>query len=156
MADWDAIKKEYISNDISLQKLADKYSVSITTLKKKCAKEKWSDLRHQKDTKKAKKMVSMVSNKEIKKASLIQSNTDGLLLYIQRCIEADVLNPDTACKFMRALKDAKDIKHDLTEYELREQDARIRALEKQSEEEKQEDRDINVNFVGMDDWFNKH
>ena len=43
--DWDAIKQEYISTNISQRELAEKYGVSVSSLGKKCASEGWSGLR---------------------------------------------------------------------------------------------------------------
>ena len=43
--DWDAIKQEYISTNISQRELAEKYGVSVSSLGKKCASEWWSGLR---------------------------------------------------------------------------------------------------------------
>jgi len=43
--DWNRIKTEYISSNIGLRSLADKYSVSFSTLSKRSTKEKWVDER---------------------------------------------------------------------------------------------------------------
>lgn len=149
-ADWAAIKKEYISGSLSLAKLADKYGVSITTLKKKCAREKWSESRHRADTKKEKRMVSSVSEKKVKKESSIQGIADGMIDIMKKYVECGELDPDTLVKLIRGLKDLKEIKHDLTDYELREQKAKIAALEKQIEGPKQQDNEIKIEFVNMD------
>lgn len=45
MADWVAIKSEYINTTISTRDLAEKYEVSYSTLRKKAEKESWSKLR---------------------------------------------------------------------------------------------------------------
>lgn len=51
-ANWEKIKTEYITGDISQRKLAAKYGVSRSTLQKIAADEKWTALRdkHRKET----------------------------------------------------------------------------------------------------------
>lgn len=150
VADWAAIKKEYISGSISLAKLAEKYGVSLTTLKRKSSAEKWAELRHRTETKKEKRMVSSVSDKKVKKESSIQSIADSMIEIMKKYVEMGELDPDTLVKLIRGLKDLKEIKHDLTDYELREQKAKIAALEKQLEGPKAEDNEIKVEFINMD------
>ena len=45
--DWLAIKTEYINGGISYRKLAEKYGVSQSTIRKRAATEKWADLREE-------------------------------------------------------------------------------------------------------------
>lgn len=42
MPDWNAIKSEYITEDISYRKLADKWGVSFRTLADHARKESWN------------------------------------------------------------------------------------------------------------------
>jgi len=44
---WSKIKHDYITGERSLKDLAELYSVSISTLKKRSARERWSFLRNQ-------------------------------------------------------------------------------------------------------------
>lgn len=39
--DWDSIRQEYISTNISTKELAKKHKVRLATLSEKCSKEKW-------------------------------------------------------------------------------------------------------------------
>lgn len=61
MPDWKKIKTEYITTDISLRQLAEKYGVSMTTMGRKSSKEKWIQARQQHD--------HMVTTKVIEKSS---------------------------------------------------------------------------------------
>ncbi len=45
MADWIAIRGEYITTDISQRKLADKYSVSAASVNRRAKKENWDEKR---------------------------------------------------------------------------------------------------------------
>ena len=44
-ADWKKIKAEYIRGGTSYQKLATKYGVSFSSIRRRSEKEKWTDLR---------------------------------------------------------------------------------------------------------------
>lgn len=41
--DWNAIRAEYLTGNISQQKLADKYGISYPTLRDRAKREKWKD-----------------------------------------------------------------------------------------------------------------
>ena len=45
MADWDKIKNEYITTNISQRAISQKYGVSFNTLKERAAKEQWAQQR---------------------------------------------------------------------------------------------------------------
>lgn len=62
--DWDAIKQEYISTNISQRELAEKYGVSVSSLGKKCASEGWSGLRKKFRKKVEKKTMEKISRKK--------------------------------------------------------------------------------------------
>lgn len=44
-ADWNAIRNEYVTTQISLRDLAQKHGVSFATLRRRSEKEKWVDQR---------------------------------------------------------------------------------------------------------------
>lgn len=46
MADWNAIKAEYISGGISMRNLAEKHSVPFPTLRDRAKREKWTEGRN--------------------------------------------------------------------------------------------------------------
>lgn len=45
MADWLAIKTEYVTGEASLQELAEKYGLSQSTIRKRSSSEKWVEQR---------------------------------------------------------------------------------------------------------------
>lgn len=72
ITDWNKIKAEYIASDVSMQELANKYNISSSTMRKKAAKEKWSEQRNN--------VVTKVEQKTAEKIAEKQSNdiADGL------------------------------------------------------------------------------
>ena len=88
--DWDAIKQEYISTNISQRELAEKYGVSVSSLGKKCASEGWSWLRKKFRKKVEKKTMEKISRKKACELAKIGVCADKLVRLID-----DSLN-DTA------------------------------------------------------------
>ena len=132
--DWKRIKAEYIAGGTSYRKLAKKYGVSPTTLTKVAGREGWVESRQQAETKKTAKMIEAVSEKEAKRAVDIASVADKLLDKISNMID-DLETPTQIKEITTAIKNIKDIKGFKSEADMREQEARIRNLEKQCEAE---------------------
>lgn len=64
--DWEKIKTEYVTGDISVRDIAQKYGVSYTTAKNRATREKWTALR--------KKHRDSVVRKATQKAATKQAN----------------------------------------------------------------------------------
>ena len=93
--DWKRIKAEYIAGGTSYRKLAEKYGVSFSTLRKVAAKEQWTELRNRAGAKRDTKIIDSVSEQEaqkvIDKLSRVSDLTDKLLDKIEKAItELDI------------------------------------------------------------------
>ena len=75
MADWQAIKTEYITTDTSYRKLAQKYGVSTTQICNVGRDEKWVELREQHLNKTVAKTIEKIGNKQVDKMARIDSQT---------------------------------------------------------------------------------
>ena len=146
--DWKRIKTEYIAGGTSYRKLAEKYNVSQSTLRKVAAKEQWTELRNKARTKTDSKIIDTVSEKEAVKAVNIIDVADKLLGKISDLLDAIPLDTQSMKHLTSALKDLKDIKGYKSEADMREQEARIRNLEKQAEAEDKTDNEIKVVIEG--------
>ncbi len=108
---WDDIRNEYITTNISYRKLAAKYGVSPTTLQKKAVREKWTAKRQQKDSKSITKTIEKTSDMAAARAANLMTATDMVLHAILEDIEkikaAEV--PYNWKNITGALKDIKDI-----------------------------------------------
>ena len=62
--DWDAIKTEYVTTDISLRKLSEKYKLYYGDIAKRCKEEKWVDQRKKVKSRAVSKAVSKACNKK--------------------------------------------------------------------------------------------
>ena len=143
--DWKKIKAEYIAGGTSYRKLAEKYNVSFSTLRKVAAKEHWTELRDKTRAKMDTKISDTVSDQGAKKAVNIIEVADKLLEKIESVAEL-VNDPDSIKKLTSAIKDLKDIKGIKSEADIREQEARIAKLQKEAQEEDNSTTEIKVTF----------
>lgn len=150
--DWKKIKADYIAGGVSYRKLAEKYGVSFNTLKTHAVEEQWYKLRQLKDKKATTKIVESLSDKDADKAVNIIDVADKLLDKISEYVETiplDMMSSTQALKHLTsALKDLKEIKGYKSDADMREQEARIKNLEKQFNSDDQGDKHIVVTIDG--------
>lgn len=60
---WDNIAAKYINSNYTLEQIAEEYSISLSTLKKKAAAGKWKDKRTKREKKRAKKCIEKVDDR---------------------------------------------------------------------------------------------
>lgn len=147
--DWKKIKADYIAGGVSYRKLAEKYGVSFNTLKTHAVEEQWYKLRQQKDKKTTTKLIDNLSNKGADIDLKYYSIVDKLLAKAEELIEQmpewNVASIKDMATAMKSLKECKGVKSDI---DLREQEARIRNLEKQAKEEDQADKHVIITLDG--------
>lgn len=135
MADWQAIKTEYITTQTSYRKLAEKYGVSRVQIGNVGRDEKWVELRRQHLDNTVSKTVAAVENAQVNRAKKMQSVADKLLLKIEALVDRPGMMPKDIRSLVAAVKDLKEIQGVKSELDEKEQRARIANLEKQAEKE---------------------
>ena len=135
MADWQAIKTEYITTQTSYRKLAQKYGVSRVQIGNVGRDEKWVELRRQHLDNTVTKTVAAVENAKVNRAKKMQSVADKLLLKIEALVDLPGMMPKDIRSLVAAVKDLKEIQGVKSELDEKEQRARIANLEKQAEKE---------------------
>ena len=152
MADWQAIKTEYITTDTSYRKLAQKYGVSTTQICNVGRDEKWVEQREQYLNKTTAKTIEKISQQEANRAARIHTVADKLLNKIEAMVDA-VEPEDIPAKAIRALtaavKDLKEIQSVKSALDEQEQRARIANLQKQADKEDDNKEPIQV-IIGDD------
>lgn len=136
MADWKAIKTEYITTDTSYRKLAQKYGVHPTNIAKRASKEKWTEERKKNANKALSKTLNAISTKQAERTAKLIGVSDLLLDKVKELLETNAeLLVDTS--IMRdisvVLKNLKDIQMIRSDADMREQEARIEKLRKETE-----------------------
>ena len=158
MADWQKIKTEYITTDTSYRKLAKKYGVDSAVIGRRAKNEEWVTLRQQHIDKTQTKTLNAISNKQADRAANLVSVSDLLLAKVKSLLETDaeVLGDTQAMKHISGvLKDIKEIQMIRSDADMREQEARIKNLQKQAETEDNNREPIKVIIEGGASEYSK-
>ena len=150
MADWQKIKTEYITTDTSYRKLAQKYGVHYNAIANKSKQEGWISQRNQHCDKTMTKTLNAISSKQVDRATNLISVSDLLLAKVKSLLETDaeVLSDTQSMKHISGvLKDIKEIQMIRSDADLREQEARIKKLQKEAEAEEKKDSTIIIQFA---------
>ena len=149
MADWQAIKTEYITTQTSYRKLAQKYGVSTTQICNVGRDEKWVEQREQYLNKTSAKTLEKISRQEANRAARIHSVADKLLNKIEAMVDGDrPLDTKGIRALTAAVKDLKEIQSVKSALDEQEQKARIANLQKQVDKDEDKTEEIEVVFVG--------
>lgn len=178
MADWQAIKTEYITTDTSYRKLAQKYGMRYATLQARAKEEKWTELRDRHRTSTVSKSLTKISNKQAAKLARIDGITDKLLNKLEKAVDELDLEiikrkvkvedgiTETTTETMEAveggivdraglrhltaaLKDLKEIQMLKSELDRQEQEARIEKLRADAKQHNNDDDDDETGVVLM-------
>ena len=134
MADWQAIKTEYITTDTSYRKLAEKYGVSRVQIGNVGKEENWVELRRQHLDRTVTKTVAAVENAQVNRAKKIQNVADKILNKIEAMVDRPEPLTDKAIRSLTAaVKDLKEIQGVKSVLDEQEQRARIANLQKQAD-----------------------
>ena len=138
MADWQKIKTEYITTDTSYRKLAEKHGLDQATIARRAKKEGWVSKRQQNAIRTQAKIVNAISDKQVDRAAKLISVSDQLLDRVQELVEMGsglLVAPQNLKHISGVLKDIKEIQMIRSDADLREQEARIKKLQKEAEQE---------------------
>ena len=137
--DWREVQAEYITDpNSSYRKLAKKYGIPVGTLQKRAVKEDWHSQKIQSGKNSVAKTVEIIEQGQANRLSRLMMVTDKLLVKIEQTVDeitAGTVTVDKATlkQITGALKDNKEIQSLKTDRDIREQEARIRNLERQAE-----------------------
>lgn len=150
MTDWIAIKKEYLSGNISQEALAKKYGVNRATVSTRAKKENWVKQREAYRDAKTVREIQATADKEIDRYKRMLSVTDKLLQKIEEQIDNldGEITPSIYKQYTSAIKDIKDIQSIKSEADRKEQEARINKLLKEAETEQNDNKEIVIKIEG--------
>ena len=154
MADWQAIKTEYITTDTSYRKLAQKYGINVTTIAKTASDEKWVEQRKQHAINTQTKTLEKISQQEANRAAKIHSVADKLLKKIEAMVDSEEPMDTKGIRALTAaVKDLKEIQCVRSELDKQEQEARIANLRRNADKDEEESSMIEVVFAaGPEEW----
>ena len=142
MADWQKIETEYITTDTSYRKLAEKYGMDQATISRRAKKEDWVSKRQHHISETQAKTLNAISKKQVDRAANLISVADQLLAKVKSLLETDaeILSDTQSMKHISSvLKDIKDIQMIRSDADMREQEARIKNLQRQAEKDEVKD-----------------
>lgn len=114
-ADWMAIKTEYVTTRASMQKLAEKYGVSVSAIKRRSAAEKWAANRTRTEPKVYQKTVQKViektANQEADRITRLLAVSDKLLRRVEQAADAmeDDIDAQDIQRLTTAIKNLRDV-----------------------------------------------
>lgn len=151
--DWkESAKLEYIRSGLSLRELAEKIGKPYSTVRKVAAADSWTDARNKAEAIAEQKTIEHTANQKANIDSEVYAMAGKLLKKLGNVSEKKALTPKDIRSLTAALKDIKEITGVKSEADMREQDARIRKLEKEIAKSEAEASEINVSMEGMDEW----
>jgi uncharacterized protein YjcR len=149
--DWKKIKAEYIAGGTSYRELAKKYDVSFSTLRKVAAKEQWTQLRNNVDTKRDTELVETLGVKTAKIDEKYFRLVDKLFKRAEEVIDnTSTWQPTTIKEMATAIKYVKECKGLKSDADMREQEARIAKLEKEATATEDTTKEIAITIEGGD------
>lgn len=146
---WNAMKTEYISSDnSSYRQLEARYGVSFNKIRKRSLEEDWQGKREEFKTNRANKSLDLVAEYQAGECAKAFMVATKLLDKISESVDAIIaVDTESIKRLTGALKDLKEIGVFRSDMDRLEQQARIKKLQKESEEE-QKDTTITVVFEG--------
>ena len=155
MADWKKIEAEYITTDTSYRKLADKYGVDQATIARRAKKHDWVSKRQHHADKTQAKILTADTQKKVDRTARLMTVADKLLKKVEQAVDHEELMSANAIKNLSdALKNIRETQMIRSDADIREQEARIRNLEKQAQV-KETDKEIKVTIVGDLEAYSK-
>lgn len=131
--DLKKAKAEYIAGGISYKRLAEKYGVSFSIIRRAAERENWTDLKAQAVQKANIKIVESVAEQNGTHTVGVIDVADKLLTKIESLIDMEGLTISNIKDLTSAIKNLKEIKGIKSDIDLKEQKARIKKLEKEIE-----------------------
>ena len=152
MADWQAIKTEYITTDTSYRKLAQKYDINVTTIAKTASADGWVEQRKQYANETQSKTIEKIIQQKANRAARIHTVADKLLDKIEAMVDGGsvcVLDAKGVRALTAAVKDLKEIQSVKSALDEQEQKARIANLQKMADKTEDNKEPIQV-IIGGD------
>ena len=154
---WEKIKYEYITTDISMRGIQKKYGIPFNRIKTKVDNEKWNADREECRAKINQKSVDLIADfkaNECTRAFRIANKVMDKLEEVVENIDPKEYEVEKRLKSITSsIKDLKEIGVFRSALDQAEQEARIKKLKKDAEEESK-DISVNVVFEGdMDEYF---
>lgn len=129
MADWNAIKTEYITTDTSYRKLAEKYGITYNVIGERSRKEGWKQERDQYRAKTVSDAIKRISQNKVDRYTRLMKASDRLLDKIERAIDELDITLATDVTKTKTIEYANDRRPDKPTKEVVDEATTIRQTE---------------------------
>ena len=147
---WEQLRMEYVSSDISLRGLEKRYGIPFNQLQKRAKAGKWVDIREERKSKRLQKSVDLIAEHQANECTRAFRVANKVMCKIEEYVDKIDLEDESAMKNLKsitsAIKDLKEIGLFRSMLDQAEQEARIKKLQKDAEEESK-DANITVTFA---------
>ena len=157
--DWNAIKTEYITTNTSYRKLAEKYGTTVNAIDLKAKNEGWAEQRKQYNEKTVTKAIKKAEEKASDYRSYIYTLAYKTANKLNKMVEDNTFEQLAALGIVPrsitgAIKDLADVLNCKSAADVKEQEARIKKLQKEAEGDTNKDTTVTVRFdsESMDDY----
>ena len=152
---WNAIRTDYITSNVSYRDLEEKYGVCYRQIAKRGKAEGWGSQRSQHNHNVVTRILDDDTEQKVSCATKLETVADKVLDIIEAHINAlDPMEVDTQSlkHISGVLKDIKEVKRNRKD--LEEQDARIAKLRKEAEREEDTNTEVVITFGsgGKKEW----
>jgi transcriptional regulator of heat shock response len=148
---WNTLKAEYISSDITLRGLSKKYGIPFSQIQRKSQKGEWIKMKGDIGSRVNQKSVDLIAEFKAEECTRAFRIANKVMDKLAECVENIDPTDESAMKNLKsitsAIKDLKEIGVFRSTLDQAEQEARIKKLQKDAEEE-QRDTTVNVVFNG--------
>lgn len=149
MADWQKIKTEYITTEISYRKLAEKYGLDQATIARRAKKEDWVSKRQHHADKTQAKILSADTKNKANRAERLMTVADKLLKKVELAVDQEGPISAGAIKNLSdALKNIRETQMIRSDQDIREQEARIAKLQKEADRQDNDKSSITITLEG--------
>lgn len=157
---WEKIETDYITTRIGMRPLAEKWGVPYSTVRKRAQRGAWTQKKAQyvtdkdADRLKAQREIDYQEYKSLLEAAgLLSSKLCGA---VARLTDADIIKDKRGLKSLTgAMKDLAEIQGVKSDADKREQEARIKNLERQATMGDTQPEPVRVIIAGADDFCGK-
>lgn len=154
--EWAKIKAEYIAGEGSYRSLAKKYGIGTSRLGEKAKEEKWVEERKKSQDAIVAKAIQQNEDAELSALQWLGKAKEKLAAKLALAVDrVDVTDAQAVRQIVAAVKDAQVVLNDKTDAQIREQEARIRNLEKQAESDQVQDKTVHFEMSPELEVFSK-
>ena len=158
MVNWSKIRADYISGKYSYDRLAEMHKVSRTAIVNHSRKEGWSKAKKEIVESHIANVTEAIKKSDMEYTEKVYEVADKLLNMAEkmadRMAEDENLSPRDAKTLTEIVKNVKDIKGIKSEIDTKEQEARIKKLEKEIATDVEAPQ-INITIAGAEDGWSK-